>query len=281
MKDVQKRWYRRGSDSIVSNKTTLFFKSVSYADTGSYICVIKYQSCDTNTTQNGRKNLTKTVHLDVQGAPLLILPDRRKSFHVAEGQSILFNITIASSPPPLQSLTIVESNNRNQLQFDVEFNRTVMSFSDDIAISKDVPVYTAYIRLNNITSTWTGEYILCINNSYGYATYEFSIKVFRPNKVSVWQSRAVEIVGGGIGGFIFLFLVVGIIYMCQTRYKQKALQEKIKEFVEAERKGSMESLEVLGLGKTTKGFDNFTTEEEHDHFRQLQSLNTFNNPEEN
>ncbi|XP_062572118.1 uncharacterized protein LOC134234068 isoform X2 [Saccostrea cucullata] len=280
MKDVHTSWQIRGSEKTLSNTTTLLLKSVSYADTGSYVCTIHYQSCGTNTTQNGRKNLTRTVYVDVQGAPILILPDKRKSFHVAKRQPILFSITVASSPPPSLNLTIVKTNDGSLLQTGVDFNRTDKSFSKDIGISRETPVYTANIRLDNITSNWTGEYILYINNSHGYTSYMFSIKVFRAEKVPVWQSILLEIVIGGIGGLILLAIVVGIIFMCRTRFKRMYSLIVRMELVEAEKKGSMESLEVLGLGKTTNGFENLTNKEEPDHYRQLQSLNTFNNPED-
>ncbi|XP_062593167.1 kin of IRRE-like protein 3 isoform X2 [Saccostrea cucullata] len=196
MKDVDTSWQKHGSGITLGNTASLLIVSASYADTGSYVCTIHYQSCGTNTTHNGRKNLTRTVHVDVQGAPLLILPDKRKLFHVAKGQSILFSITIASSPPPIQSLTIVKSNDGSQLQAGVDFNRTYKSFSKDIGISRETPVYSANIRLDNIRSNWTGDYILYINNSHGYTSYEFSIKVFRAEKGTFFRSRvAVQAIG--------------------------------------------------------------------------------------
>uniref|UniRef100_A0A8W8MNT8 Uncharacterized protein n=1 Tax=Magallana gigas TaxID=29159 RepID=A0A8W8MNT8_MAGGI len=72
--------------------------------------------------------------------------------------------------------------------------------------------------------------------------------------------------------------VVGSVVMYRTRHKQKFLQETVKELEEAEKKGSMDSLDIWRREDGNKEFDNSTQED--DPYLRLQSLNTFNNPEE-
>uniref|UniRef100_A0A8W8LD65 Uncharacterized protein n=1 Tax=Magallana gigas TaxID=29159 RepID=A0A8W8LD65_MAGGI len=59
---------------------------------------------------------------------------------------------------------------------------------------------------------------------------------------------------------------------------EKFLQETVKELEEAEKKGSMDSLDIWRREDGNKEFDNSTQED--DPYLRLQSLNTFNNPEE-
>ncbi|XP_056013119.1 uncharacterized protein LOC125678063 isoform X2 [Ostrea edulis] len=270
-------WHKTGSEISLSNKTALYLRNVTYTDTGSYVCFVHYQSCNANNISNTKNNLTKTTYVDVQGPPLFILPTEKKSYQVAEGQPIMFHITIASSPSPEQSLVLWKSDSNKSFRIGVDFNRKKAPLSEAKDISGEMPVYTAYVRLTNITSSWTGTYILYINNSRGYDTYEFSINVHYPPKVSIWQSRSLEIVGGGIGGLVFLAIVVGIIVMCHTRHKQKkVIQENIKELVEAKNKERKDALGVWDLGTRPESKFDFTNEQH----RQLQSTNTFNDVED-
>lgn len=311
-------WRKSGSRDILSNNNTFPLKNASFGDTGYYVCIVQYQMCErytlSNTSSNGInisdvigninvtrdsnlfgssnvtggsnvtkdsnviRNFTRTVYVKVHGPPLLIQPTDRKVFHVAEGQRIQFVIAIASSPSPKQSLTISKSNMEQTHSIDVEFNRTERYTLETVRVPLHMPLYSADVRLTNITPSWTGDYILFINNSLGYVSYNFSIDVIIQEKVSFWESNLTGIVVGSIAGLISLTLTVGIIAMCRTRRKQEVLQEAVKELEEAEMRGSMDSLDIWKRDDRNKEFDNSTQEE--DQYRRLQSLNTFNNPEE-
>lgn len=159
-----------------------------------------------------------------------------------------------------------------------EFYSTERSTLKAVVVPLEMPLYSADVRLTNITSTWTGDYILFVNNSHGYVTYNFSVDVVIQEKASLWDTNSEVIVIGSIGGLILLTLVVGSIVMYRTRHKQKFLQETVKELEEAEKKGSIDSLDIWRREDGNKEFDNSTQED--DPYLRLQSLNTFNNPEE-
>lgn len=120
------------------------------------------------------------------GPPLLIQPTDRKVFHVAEGQRIKFVISIASSPSPKQHLTVSRANMEQKRNIDVEFYRTERSTLKAVVVPLAVPLYSADVRLTNITSSWTGNYILFVNNSHGYVTYNFSVDVVIQEKGDIF-----------------------------------------------------------------------------------------------
>lgn len=120
------------------------------------------------------------------GPPLLIQPTDRKVFHVAEGQRIQFVISIASSPSPKQSLTVSKTNMKQKRNIDVEFYRTERSKLKEVVVLLEMPLFSADVRLTNITSSWTGDYILFVNNSHGYVTYNFSVDVVIQEKGDIF-----------------------------------------------------------------------------------------------
>lgn len=120
------------------------------------------------------------------GPPLLIQPTDRKVFHVAEGQRIQFVISIASSPTPKQRLTVSKANMEQKRSIGVEFCSTERSTLKAVVVPLEMPLYSADVRLTNITSTWTGDYILFVNNSHGYVTYNFSVDVVIQEKGDIF-----------------------------------------------------------------------------------------------
>jgi hypothetical protein len=97
----------------------------------------------------------------------------------------MFNITIASSPSPKQFVSLRKSDSAEFLRIGVDFKRKKAGLSEVRQISAEMPVYTGSVRITNITSSWTGNHILYINNSRGYDTYEFSINVHQPTKGTI------------------------------------------------------------------------------------------------
>ncbi|XP_022328032.2 uncharacterized protein LOC111127235 isoform X1 [Crassostrea virginica] len=273
-------WKKTGSEDSLGTTETLQLRNVSLWDTGSYICF--FRPCEVDPSVNIPENRNRTIYVQVNGPPLFIFPFKKKYFHVASGQPIQFTITVGSSPPPVHHLTVWTSGMNMRLVIDVDFKRTTSSSvmeEMNVKVPDEMPVYSADVKLTNITWSSTGDYVLFVNNSYGYISYDFFVNVYKPDEVPWWRSNTEAYVGVGVGVLLFLTLVVGTIVMCRSRYKQKILQETVKtlEILEAEKKGSMDSLDILGLDDENKGFDNISEEVP---YHQLQSLNTFNNPEE-
>lgn len=123
------------------------------------------------------------------GPPLLVQPTDRKVFHVAVGQRIQFVISIASSPSPKQRLTVSKANMEHKRNIAVEFYSTERSTLKAVVVPLEMPLYSADVRLNNITSSWTGNYMLFVNNSHGFVTYNFSVDVVIQEKGDILLIR--------------------------------------------------------------------------------------------
>ena len=77
-----------------------------------------------------------------------------------------------------------------RLVIDVDFKRTTSSSvmeEMNVKVPDEMPVYNADVKLTNITWSWTGDYVLFVNNSYGYIFYDFFVNVYKPDEGTVLQ----------------------------------------------------------------------------------------------
>lgn len=77
-----------------------------------------------------------------------------------------------------------------RLVIDVDFKRTTSSSvmeEMNVKVPDEMPVYSADVKLTNITWSSTGDYVLFVNNSYGYISYDFFVNVYKPDEGTVLQ----------------------------------------------------------------------------------------------
>ena len=77
-----------------------------------------------------------------------------------------------------------------RLVIDVDFKRTTSSSvmeEMNVKVPDEMPVYSADVKLTNITWSSTGDYVLFVNNSYGYISYDFFVNVYKPDEGTILQ----------------------------------------------------------------------------------------------